>query len=422
MTFLNQAINYLLVLILIVGPPSVVLAQKKEATAIVCAVLDRLNVINIKKSLTSCERQKIKETPVKLEPTVRKPEPVYETCTTENNYIEGRISLPPLAPVPSTGSNQGEEKLSALCILEAQKNVMSQTSNFAICSKNSLEPKENHKQPCVSEKYHKYVEGAFQAVVQCFGVPAKQMAGILTVESGFHINAQVKNQGSGISQMVEGTIGGINNEHYKNFQKMVQTSPACAQIKPFMKEPINPDRLKRCVALWPPENPVTNLIYGAILYKTNAEIIDRKMLSLKGRLREVMKDGEFAALVDSLKLLSHNDSPGKIMKTLDRFIKRRGLSLRATDFKIEPIPDPKKGIDDKKDYTLPGTFLNFLRRTHPVPGSDEPAPKDSEREKISSRRAIIANYLPKIFGYMKEIEKSNGGLSCLTPGLKKLLR
>ncbi|MBK7962093.1 MAG: hypothetical protein IPK04_13385 [Bdellovibrionales bacterium] len=408
-SFSRRARKFLMVLLFIVGASSVLLAQQKSAIEVMCDVADKLKKVVSKSGFKSCE------TPKAEVPPIKKIEPVYETCTRENRYIEDTSALKPLEPVSSSAAGQAEERLSALCILEAQKSMMKDTRSFAKCSKNDLRPKEDYGKPCASEAYHKYVERAFQAVVHCFGVPPKQMAAILTHESGFHINAQQNGQGSGISQMVGDVISGVNKEHFKHYQTKVNGFQACSQLAPFMERPMDPAYGKRCVALWPPENPVKNLIYGAMLYETNAKMIDRRIERSRARLQQVMSDVEYQALVDSIKILSHNECPMKIMTTLERFIKKKDRSLKASDFKIKPYEG--KG----EAYFLPGSFLEFLRAYHPVPGADgEKRKPEAGQDRKMSRRSVIASYLPKIFRDMEEVEALTGGQSCITPGLRKL--
>ncbi len=315
------------------------------------------------------------------------PVSMYETCTAENDYLEKLIPEVKSQVVPKNVTG-----FSSKCILHAQKGFPSGPLFINCPSKNAFpSPKKRIDRACISEKYHKHVANAFIAATDCFKVPPQQLFVNLSIESGLHINALGRALDAGISQLTGPTIDAINKLYFQSYKERAKKSPNCSAVVPAM-EPLPSETSVRCAAIQPPDNPLKNLIYAAILYDTNSQVIRAGIKSVKDKLPA---DLDTEALIQACELLSFNASPGNIMLVLRQYVKERGKNLKAADFKL--------------DQTLEGSFLEYVSKNYPV------GPKETE-----DRRRVVANYLPLAKRYVSRIEALEQGLSCGSKQLSKL--
>jgi len=311
----------------------------------------------------------------------------YEVCTTENSYLEK--SLPKKT---SLVVSKDSHAIDPFCILGAQRRFPD--PGFAgTCATLTSYPKKNQARPCLSEKYLSFVYNSFSKVAKCFQIPEDEIFPSLALESGFHVNALGRNMDAGISQLTGDLIQAVNDSYFDTFLKKAQSSSKCTAILPYFK-PLPTETKLRCAAMMPPNNPIQNLIYAAILFKTNHQVIETGVKSVKGKLP---KDLDMEALIQALTVLSFNVAPGSIILTLRQFISSRGVNLGADDFKMT------------RDF--PNTFASYMKLNFPVPPENE-----------NSRRNVISVYVPAALNLGRKIEGQIGGdKKCLPPGLERLL-
>jgi hypothetical protein len=310
----------------------------------------------------------------------------YETCTRENDYFEKML--------PKNVNLAFSDHANAIhpkCIFEAQKRFPD--PGFAGSCKNSQAfPKGNISRPCLTEKYLSLVYNSFTQVAKCFKVPENQLFPSVALESGFQVNALGRNMDAGISQLTGSLIQAINERYFDEFLEKAKTSQACSAVLPaFRKLPDEPNH--RCAAMTPPDNPTQSLIYAAILYQTNEQVIAAGVNSVKSRLP---KDLDIESLRQALTVLSFNAAPGSINLALRQFVASRGATLTADDFKMT--------------RDIPTTFASYMQQHFPVDGENQAA-----------RRNTISFYLPAALNLNRKIEEQmQGGEKCMSPALKKL--
>lgn len=182
--------------------------------------------------------------------------------------------------------------------------------------------------PCITEDYHKAVHNTFTRVADCFGLPKKTLFSLYALESQFQINISSYSGAQGISQLT----GQSEREMTKHIDRYHDTHwdtarRECGDVwQQFQTNFIGPGHPKRsCSRIAPPENPLQNLVLGAIHFIHNQNQILEEFL----KWRKIPKSARVRQIEADIKTLDEGIKENKIAATTLQKLDKRHREKRA---------------------------------------------------------------------------------------------
>lgn len=222
-----------------------------------------------------------------------------------------------------------QTKLHSQCIKESMKAFSGWTSYLTRKRKSQGRPTPGHylyceegiknrsnSAPCRSEDYINITHNSYNLVLDCLDLKSDDLLPIIAVESGFHMNAvSIFGVDIGVGQLTPPAIQDVNT-NWDNYSLVLNSEKnSCQQIISFLNNrnvtlPIE-DKLE-CSLTRLPENPLLNILYTGLFYKTikmylsnfySSTDILQKLENLKGRK---LKDLEMYEITKKLATLTYN--------------------------------------------------------------------------------------------------------------------
>jgi hypothetical protein len=240
------------------------------------------------------------------------------------------------------------------------------------------------RRPCVSTSYTAVLYNSFNGVMDCFGIPPKELFALINQESGFHINAMSPYSCSGLGQLSQGAVDTLNKpENWERYGRDVVNSSKsqfCEPVKYVLERPHVQMKLTgsdRCQAISLPKNPDLNLIYTAMNYKLNHEKISARVDELRDYLPKDFTETDIERLKIQLTQLAHNAGINGIKGYFRSYVTHNKMTR------------------EKLDLTKRKTGFNlFLAKYY-----------SGDREQVST-------YIPSMSEHVAQLETQSGKGSC----------
>ncbi|WP_413580525.1 hypothetical protein [Bdellovibrio sp. HCB288] len=331
----------------------------------------------------------------------------FNQCSPKNNYMEEALerkktSASYLGALIRTPINK-KPIIRPVCIETAmylQSAASGPVVDYKTCS--GGKSKNAPARPCVSENYFTLVNNSFEVVSQCMknyigegeSVAAQKqnirtVFGMITVESGFHVNIMSKTGAGGIGQFTQPAISAVN-KMISETEEYLKSHPdaRCHRLaNEFLAEDKRMGAKNSCDRISITEgNPVTNMIYTYAALKEATDYFDNNVFNdskMKGKF--ALSADELAKIKRATMVWSHNTGYAGLKTPLTK--------LLTTKYA-------------KKKVTNADTFLAELReyaRSYPNKGNAG----------SSARIKETANYYAKIQTKLDLVEDGAAGGSCL---------
>jgi len=246
-------------------------------------------------------------------------------------------------------------------------------------------------QACVSTHYSSVLYNTYNRVMDCFGIPPKELFALINHESRFQVNAVSGNSCAGVGQITGGAVETLNRP--KNWQQfgaeVVAKNQAehCQPIKYIMERPqlqMNfKDKNNRCEAISMPESPLMNLVYTAMNHTMNRKGIFELIEAHSKRLPRGFSPKEKERLITQLTSHAYNVGLGETKRIYRTYITNNTMTRDKLD-----LLNPNSGFN---------TFLRKKTRTGHAPGTI----------KDKRRRHEVSHYMASVSKDLKLIEGSD---------------
>jgi hypothetical protein len=233
--------------------------------------------------------------------------------------------------------------------------------------------------PCVAKAVVNVTYNAFVDITSCMNINPKSLLPKLSNESGMLINTLGGGLDAGLGQLT-GIAIEETNKHFDKFmqqiEKNAETKPSCARILKYksLLGKISEDPSKRCGLIAPPENPVKNILYMAMLNKINTDTASRRFENddIEGKLKKLgLENVNIKALVEAVALASYNAGPATAFNALNEYLDKRissGKKLTAPDFDFH---NPKSATDiDGKEKLVTKIARSYVSSPFIKKGND----------------------------------------------------
>ncbi|UYL08865.1 lytic transglycosylase domain-containing protein [Bdellovibrio sp. SKB1291214] len=272
--------------------------------------------------------------------------------------------------------------------------------NYKTCSGGNA--KNAPARPCVSEKYFTLVNNTFEVVSQCMktyigegesAAAQKQnilaVFGMISVESGFHINITSKTGAGGIGQFTSPAINAVN-KMISETEEFLLTHPdsRCQKLATeFLKEDKLMSSGKTCDRVSINEgNPVTNMIYTYAALKEAKDYFDSSVFDdEKMKAKFALSSNEMAKIKRATMIWSHNTGYAGLKTPLTK--------LLTTKYAKKKVTNADTFLEELKEYA----------RTYPNKGNAGSKARIKE----------TAGYYAKIQTKIDLVEHGAAGGSCL---------
>lgn len=199
--------------------------------------------------------------------------------------------------------------------------------------------------PCVSKALVNLTYNSFIDVTSCLEINPKSLIPKLANESGMLINTLGSGLDAGIGQLT-GVAIEETNKYYDKFMLEIESNaasnPACARIlkyKSLLKK-VSAEPSLRCGLIAPPENPLKNILYMAMLNRINTNTIRKKFENndIQSKLNKLgLEQPNVNALIEAIALASYNAGPTTAFNALNEYLDKRikankNLSIEDFDF------------------------------------------------------------------------------------------
>lgn len=174
--------------------------------------------------------------------------------------------------------------------------------------------------PCITSDYHRVIHNTFTRVADCFNLPKKTLFSLYALESQFQVNIHSSTGATGIAQLTEGSEEEMTKfiEDYK-FTDWDGSRRECSSLlDEFHRGFIGKGSPKaQCSRFSTPENPLQNLMLGAIHFIHNQNQIIEEYLRWRGISlpKEVLRIDKDIA--DLRKGIVQNDQAARGLQKLD---------------------------------------------------------------------------------------------------------
>ncbi|MES3037238.1 MAG: hypothetical protein V4736_04955 [Bdellovibrionota bacterium] len=217
----------------------------------------------------------------------------YETeisCGASRNYLSKEIGQIP-AQFRSKRANNPEAHFPDTCIAYALRNFEvfayeNKVGSFASCGGETGFPAKGNLIPCVTQDYTQAIYNSFVDVTDCLAIPQKEILPKLWNESAFHVNTINSTEGAwdgGVGQLTSSAIrsvimqreaGSATTELDYHLAEMRKSGKASCQrilTQASALKAVAAESKDRCGLLDTPANPLRNLLYMGIYYRTMVE-------------------------------------------------------------------------------------------------------------------------------------------------------
>lgn len=272
--------------------------------------------------------------------------------------------------------------------------------NYKTCSGGTA--KNAPARPCVSEKYFTLVNNSFEVVSQCLksyigqgesAAAQKQdilaVFGMISVESGFHINITSKTGAGGIGQFTETAITSVNKKISETETFLLENKDVRCQklATEFLKDDKLMSPKGTCERVSVTEgNPVTNMIYTYAALKQTKDDFDTNVFNdetFKGKF--ALSPNDMAQVKRATMIWAHNTGIAGLKTPLYKLLNTKYAKTKVTN--------ADKFISELETYL----------RSYPNKGN----------AKSKARISETAGYYPKIQKKIELIQDGAAGGSCL---------
>ncbi len=204
-----------------------------------------------------------------------------KSCSTKQLAIENLIkNNKTVADLTSERSAKNESLLlPRRCVTHVMNDFNLGPEAFARCPNGpQSEPTRGGTKPCVTKNLANMTYNSFVDIAECLNINPKNLLPKLANESGLIINTLGGGFDAGVGQMTRIAITEVNN-HYKSYfdemNKATISKPACLRVMKYksLLVKVSDNISQRCGLIVPPENPIKNFLYMAILTRRNMDVI-----------------------------------------------------------------------------------------------------------------------------------------------------
>lgn len=245
------------------------------------------------------------------------------------------------------------------CLVHVMNKFNLSAFNMAKCPKGlNSAPQRGGSKPCVSKALSNLTYNSYVDVTSCFGVNPKNLIPKLSNESGMLINTYGSGMDAGVGQLT-GIAIEETNKYYDGYMKEIEenakTNQACARLlkyKPLLAK-VSHLPEKRCGLIAPPENPLKNIVYMAMLNRMNTNLIRKKFENndIQSKLVKLgLNKSSVNPLIEAIALASYNSGPATAFNALSEYLDKRikfGKKLTPADFDFHN-PKTEKDLDGKE--------------------------------------------------------------------------
>jgi hypothetical protein len=412
------------------GPPAGASAQLSSMEEAVVNQATKINTVN---TMSPSVADPALNCPTCKAPTAADIE--FMECKRENSYLNDDIakvmkSPSPLwkeifSPVPDATTY-----IKPICIRKGMESHFNERSkSFRECSSSARAVSPQSKKvlrPCINEDYFKLVTKSFNLVTQCMKVgihageseeevkkDALAVYSLISVESGFHVNAMSGTGAGGIGQVTDDAITYINNHVLPVIRTNLQASSSdiCKMLdREILSEPMKADGGNNCDRIAISKgNPLKNMVYTyANIYTSKQQISEDLFEDEDYADKFDLSATEKADLLRQLAVWSHNTGvsgivtparatlahnyAGKKVKSVSEFMEFMKTNIRVYPAKGRDVLITKKGKKGKKI-----TVVKRVGRGNSTP----------------SRILETSQYYPRIQETLHDIEDNVDGKTCL---------
>ncbi|WP_413560138.1 transglycosylase SLT domain-containing protein [Bdellovibrio sp. HCB209] len=331
----------------------------------------------------------------------------FNECSPKNNYMEESLerkktSNSYIGALIRTPINK-KPMIRPVCIETAmylQSAASGPVVNYKTCSGGNA--KNAPARPCVSENYFTLINNSFEVVSQCMktyigegesAAAQKQnilaVFGMITVESGFHVNIMSKTGAGGIGQFTQPAINAVN-KMISETEEFLLTHPdaRCQKLATeFLKEDKRMGSKNTCDRISITEgNPVTNMIYTYAALKEANDYFDNNIFNdEKMKAKFALSSNELAKIKRATMIWSHNTGYAGLKTPLTK--------LLTTKYAKKKVTNADTFLAELKEYA----------RSYPNKGNAGSKARIKE----------TANYYAKIQTKIDLVQEGAAGGSCL---------
>ncbi len=204
-----------------------------------------------------------------------------KSCSTKQLAIENLIkNNKKITDLISERSAQNESLLlPRRCVTHVMNDFNLGPEAFARCPNGGQsEPSRGGTKPCVTKNLANITYNSFVDIAECLNINPKNLLPKLANESGLIINTLGGGFDAGVGQMTRIAIAEVNNHYASYFDEMNKATiskPACLRVMKYksLLTKVSDNISQRCGLIVPPENPIKNFLYMAILTRRNMDVI-----------------------------------------------------------------------------------------------------------------------------------------------------
>ncbi len=248
-------------------------------------------------------------------------------------------------------------KLSVKCLTHVMNQFNLAPKSLAKCPSGPKSmPQRGGSKPCVTKSIVNVTYNAYMDVTECLGINPKSLLPKLSNESGFLINTLGYGLDAGVGQLTGVAIEETNKYFDRYLTEMAQSDkPACQRLMKSknLLTKVSDQANQRCGLIAPPENPIKNIVYMAMLNRLNLENTKKKFENndIEGKLKKLgLENVDMSQLIEIVALAGYNAGPGTSFNALNEYLDKRikaKKKLTAEDFDFHN-PKTAKDIDGQE--------------------------------------------------------------------------
>lgn len=280
-------------------------------------------------------------------------------CTAAKLAVEAVITKSPSVSELIKEKTSDDSYIPRKCLVHVMNQFNLSSYNMGKCPKglNSM-PQRGGSKPCVSKSLANLTYNSYVDVTSCLGVNPKSLIPKLSNESGMLINTYGSGMDAGVGQLT-GIAIEETNKYYDGYMKEIEesakTNQACARLlkyKPLLAK-VSHLPEKRCGLIAPPENPLKNILYMAMLNRMNTSLTRKKFENndIESKLVKLgLSKSSVSPLIEAIALASYNAGPATAFNALNEYLDKRikfGKKLTPADFDFHS-PKTEKDLDGKE--------------------------------------------------------------------------
>jgi hypothetical protein len=179
-----------------------------------------------------------------------------------------------------------EAKFPAACVVYIMRSFgayEAPSKYVAHCPSEDVEPVRGRKMVCVTPEYAYSTYNSYVDVMDCLGIPQKELIPKLWNESHFHVNTYGGGEDAGVGQLTGDAIRDVIKQKFVDksitelefYRREVSQSekPSCKRImaEESAWKAVSAEVSGRCGIMRPASSPLRNLLYTGIFYRSLAE-------------------------------------------------------------------------------------------------------------------------------------------------------